>query len=632
MDDKNVVRELRSWKRDGHLGQQFAQLRTLLDRVTDPSVLEKVGHVLKDVSLEQWEPVSMKTCKIAVLSNFTCDSVPHYLRAYGLRYGIWPTVYKADFNQYIYQLLNPESELYSFSPDITLCLLDEHALFDELDEEWGVDDVAKAAETKLEQLEQLIQTFSQHNSGMLVLNSVPLSVERHQSVLDYKSKAKLSKEWRVFNAHLMGLAEKHKSVLVLDTEVLLPESGAKTLRDPRLSYYAGMQLSEEILAAMTHEAIHVSRSLLGMTKKCMVLDLDNTLWGGIIGDDGLHGIQLGDDVPGKVYVDFQKNIKRLSKQGILLAINSKNEKKNVLEAFQNHPNMVIREDDCVMIVANWDPKHENILAMKKALNIGIDSFVFFDDSPFEREMVRRYTPEVTVPELPADPTGYVRTLLSGGWFNTIELTQEDQKRTEIYKQQAKREEYRTESSSLEEFLHGLEIEVDLFSPESFTLSRLTQLNMRTNQFNMTTRRYNESQMALMAKDDCYQIIGFQSRDRFGDNGIIGSVIMEKQKEDGKTNWWIRNFLMSCRVFSRGIETAVMHALLNQAREEGVTHVWGEYKPSPKNGIVKHFFTQHGFELAGMDGNTQLFRHDLADIGNCPDWIVLRIKREEVGLS
>lgn len=628
MSSRNLVRMLRSWKRNGELGERFQELVTALEREGEPPILEKVGHVLKEVSSEEWAPVSMKTCKVAVLSNFTCDSVPHYIRALGLASGIWPTVYQADFNQYIYQLIDPASELYAFAPDITLCLLDEHIVFDELPVEWGIEDVAQAAQAKLEQLEQLIQSYTQHHSGLLVLNAIPLSTERHHSVLDYKSKARLSRQWRLFNAEIMDLAARHQSVLVLDTDVLFFESGATTLRDPRLSYYAGMHLSEALLAAVSREAIHVTRSLLGMTKKCMVMDLDNTLWGGIIGDDGVHGIQLGDDVPGKVYVDFQKVIKRLSHQGVLLTINSKNEKENVLEAFRNHPDMVIREEDCVMIRANWEPKHENIRAMKQALNIGIDSFVFFDDNPFEREMVRRYAPEVTVPEMPEDPTGYVRTLLSGGWFNTIELTQEDQQRTEKYKQQAKREEYRSQSASLDAFLQGLNIEVDLLSPNAFRLPRLTQLNMRTNQFNLTTRRYNEAQMAAMAADDCFQIIGFQSRDRFGDNGIIGSVIVEKEKEAGAVTWWIRNFLMSCRVFSRGIETAVLHALLVQAKEQGVKAVFGEYIPSPKNGIVKDFYTKHGFEPAGTEGELQLFRHDLTDPGKPVDWIVLRTKQEE----
>ncbi|WP_139491981.1 HAD-IIIC family phosphatase [Brevibacillus dissolubilis] len=629
MNDKEIIQYIRTVKKEGSWGVNQKQVIQTLQQAKTAAVLEKVGYLAKEVTLADWNqdaPATLRPIKIAILSNFTCDAIAHMLRTLLVQQGIVLDVYVADFNQYIYEMLNEKSGLYAFQPDITLCLLDAHIILDDLSEEWDVDEIATIAEQKVSELHQLISRYQSLSKGLFVTNTIPMPSETYQMIIDYKSKASFSKVWRTLNTQLLTLAEEMPQVVTIDMEVISQQVSEAPLLDQRLAYYAGMYMGPELLATIAKEMVKISRAVLGQGKKCLVLDLDNTLWGGIIGDDGLNGIQLGDSAPGKIFVHFQKAIKKIGRQGVLLTINSKNEESNVMEALEKHPDMQLRPKDFVVICANWEVKHGNIEYIAKLLNIGLDSLVFVDDNPFERNMVREHLPMVSVPEMPEDPSYYLTTLVHEGYFNTISLTKEDQKRTQQYKEIAQREMFRTATASVEEYLEGLNIELYLLPPEPFYLPRLAQLNVRTNQFNMTTRRYQEAEMESMANSDDFLIIGFQTTDRFGDNGLIGSVIIEKISP---TAWTIRNFLMSCRVFSRSIETAVLRHILKLAQEQQVQEVFGEYIPSPKNGIVKDFYPNHGFELVEEDGELKIFRHSLQEIGESVSWITMHLNKEAI---
>jgi FkbH-like protein len=628
LDQQVLVRSIRSWKKNGELAAKRSEIVVHIGSLSTAS-LEKAGNILKDVTIDAWQGSSapLKPMKVAILSNFTCHSFANYLRPLFLQEGIWPEIYAADFNQYIYQLMNEQSELYQFRPDLVFCLLDEHVVTDELPTLWTVDDVADVWRRKVRQLEELLTLFQQRSHSLFILNTIPLSAETHHEILDYKSKAKLSAEWRQFQIELLKLADLHKQVLTLDFELLQQQAPSAALYDPRLAYYASMTISEDLLAGLAREGAKIARSVAGLGKKCLVLDLDNTLWGGIIGDDGLTGIALGGDAPGKIFADLQKKIKHLNAQGVLLAINSKNERANVMEVLTQHPDMHLRPEHFVMICANWDPKPENLQAVASTLNIGVDSLVFLDDNPFERSLVQELMPSVTVPELAEDPSTYARTLLAGGFFNTVEVTAEDLNRTKSYREEAEREQFRSAVSKLDDYLQGLDIRVQLLLPLAMHLPRLAQLNVRTNQFNMTTRRYSEAEMEAMAAGENFLVRGFRSTDRFGDNGIVGSVIVEKVRGAEGEVWWIRNFLMSCRVFSRGIETAVLQHILRLAQEAQVQAVFAEYISSKKNVIVKDFYSRHGFTSCGEAEGVQIFRHDLQELGATPEWLQLQTEFE-----
>jgi len=628
MNEEEIIAALKKMKKEGTLSKSLPQVIEYAKELSSNS-LEKAGYILRDISFADWmhpEAVDLKPIKIAVISNFTADSLSRYLCGLLIQEGIWPEFYIAPYNQYVYQLMGEKSDLYRFEPDITFCLLDEMLIFEECqDDDWTVEDIKYGAKQKIEQLRLLIEMYQRHCKGLLVLNTIPFPEELHSVVIDYKSKAMLSKEWRLFEANLLGFSDHYQQVITLDLSILL--QNVSQYRDARLSYYASMKMSDEMLLAISEEGLKISRSILGLNKKCLTLDLDETLWGGIVGDDGLDGIQLGNTSPGNIFIDFQNKINMLKKQGVLLAINSKNEEKNVKEIFEKHPDMVLKQDDFVIICSNWNAKHENLKKIASHLNIGLDSFVFLDDSPFERNMVREYMTDVTVPEMPKDPSFYVETLLKPGWFNCIALTKEDSQRTDKYRQIVKRKEFQDSASSIEEYLQGLDVNVFLLNTTKMNLPRLHQLNTRTNQFNLTTRRYQESEIKEMSEQDRYLIIGFQATDRFGDNGIVGSVYIEKIVDEGNEEWWIRNFIMSCRVFSRDIETAVLHYILDIAKEKGVSSVFGEYIPSKKNGYVQNFYSDHGFQAISKDQTPVIYRHSLDPISLKETWVTLHPFKE-----
>ncbi|MCZ8513156.1 HAD-IIIC family phosphatase [Paenibacillus filicis] len=639
MDTKEQIHYIRQLKSQNLLGENRTNVVHIIKENRNALFCEKIGYTFKNVTLEDWNASGekpLKPLKVAVISNFTSDAFALMLRPLLLSEGIWPELYTAGFNQYYYELMNEHSGLYEFSPQVTVCLFDERLMLDELPREWGTADLEEACERKIEQFNQLLNIYHQQSQGLLVLHTVPLSSDTYNIKIDYKTKAQLSRIWRSFNIKLLELAEEWSQVITLDTEVLLQEHQVSRLRDPRLMQYGSFNLSEEVLFAFAAESVKVARSIVGLTKKGLVLDLDNTLWGGIVGDDGLNGVQLGDSAPGKIFVEFQKAIRHLKNQGVLLTVSSKNEESLVREMLDQHPHMQLGMEDIVMLRANWNPKHENIEAIAEGLNIGLDSLVFIDDNPFERNLVREALPAVIVPEMPQDPSYYPETLLSSGWFNTIKLTSTDLNRTNQYKKEVERDQLMKSSASVEDYLQSLDMHLHILPVNEFYLPRLAQLNVRTNQFNMTTRRYQESEIEHMEGSGSYWVFGFQTTDRFGDYGIIGSVIVEKQV----TAWRIRNFLMSCRVFSRKIETAILRHVLLKAQEEGAREIIGEYIPTAKNVIVKDFYVQHGFERVQGDrlssddkANPELevFVHTLEHIPDEVTWIKMHTGEEVTAL-
>ncbi|WP_234031542.1 HAD-IIIC family phosphatase [Lentibacillus cibarius] len=629
MDEKEIIVALKQMKKESKLGKSLPQVIQWMNQLSSTSSIEKAGYILRDMCYEDWaeaEKIGLTPIKIAVIGNFTSDSIDRYLRAMLIQEGIWQEFYVAPYNQYVYELIDENSNLFRFQPDITFCLLDEVLVFEECrKDDWTIADVKQSTKNKLRELKQLIETFQRYCNGVFVTNTIPFPQDQHASIIDYKSKANLSKEWRLFEAKLLKLSDHYKQVVTLDLSILMQD--ISLYRDPRFMHYASMSMSDEMLAAIAKEGLKLSRSLLGLNKKCLALDLDDTLWGGIAGDDGLNGIQLGGTPPGKAFVDFQNKLKMLQRQGVLLAVNSKNEASNVQEIFEKHPDMVLKQNDFVTIHANWDAKHENLKRIASQLNIGLDSFVFVDDNPFERNLIREFLTNVAVPEMPKEPFYYTGTLLSQGWFNCIELTKEDSNRTDKYKQIVKRREFQNSTASIEEYLHGLDIHVSLLNPTEENLPRLHQLNMRTNQFNLTTRRYTQSVIQDSAEHDDYFIFGFQATDRFGDNGIVGSVYIEKVRNHDREEWWIRNFIMSCRVFSRGIETSVLQWILHLAKKSAVSAVYGEYIPSKKNGYVQNFYQDHGFEMVRKERDYVMYCHSLDNISAKPDWIALHPMKE-----
>jgi FkbH-like protein len=562
------------------------------------------------------EHPTVPTMTVALTGHGTVAQLVPPLTAELARHGILLRPYVAPFDSYVFDLSDPGSELYTSDPDIVLCVLDPAVVFDEVPTPWRPSDVERVAGEKVRLLERLVTRFQSAARGTLVLNTLPLPRHFAAQVVDHRSRALLGAIWREANTRLLRLTEDHPGVVVLDLDPLVAEG--VPARDPRLDAYAGAHLSPDLLAGYAREVGHLARHVAGRAKKCLVLDLDNTVWGGTLGDDGLDGIEVAGGHRGEAFRTFQQVAKQIGSQGVLLAAVSKNDLDAVREVLRDHPRMTLREEDFVRVVANWRPKHENLAELAETLNLNVDSFVFVDDSAYECGLVRHGLPGVTVVQVDEEPALHAEALLRDGWFDTPDLTAEDRARVSRYRDELVRKDFLHSFESVDDYLAELKVKVRLAAVTGPDIPRVAQLTLRTNQFNLTTRRLQQADVRSIAEDPAGVVLAVHASDRFGDNGTVGAVFA---RHDGDA-LHIDNFLLSCRVFSRGIEQACLSSVLRHARTMGVTAVYGTYRPTAKNGVVREFYPRYGFERVSDDGTMILFRHDLADIITTPGHVDL----------
>jgi len=357
---------------------------------------------------------------------------------------------------------------------------------------------------------------------------------------------------------------------------------------------AKLPFAQEFVPLYADYVCRTIAALTGRSRRCLVLDLDNTLWGGVIGDDGLSGIQVAQgDAAGEAFLDFQRYCLSLRQAGILLAVSSKNEDETARLPFRQHPEMLLREEHFAVFQANWNDKPTNLKAIATELSLGLESLVFVDDNPFERELVRKTLPQVAVPEMPSDPALYSRTLSAAGYFEAVAFSSEDQNRAAYYEGNARRASLQQQVSDLESYLASLEMEIWFRPFDSTGRERIAQLINKSNQFNLTTRRYTEAEIAQMEASDQFFTLQVRLKDTFGDNGMISVVICRKVS---KEEWEIDTWLMSCRVLSRRIENMVLKELLTHAAERGIRLLRGFYLPTDRNKLVERHYANLGFDL------------------------------------
>ncbi|MFC6746397.1 HAD-IIIC family phosphatase [Methylobacterium persicinum] len=345
-------------------------------------------------------------------------------------------------------------------------------------------------------------------------------------------------------------------------------------------------------------------ALRGKSRKCLILDLDNTMWGGVIGDDGMAGINMRQgDATGEAHLTLQQAALELHKRGILLAVSSKNTDEVAREPFRSHPEMLVREKHIVAFQANWRDKASNIAAIAQELNIGLDSLVFMDDNPVERDQIRQALPQVLVPELSSDPSDYARRMLATNAFEAVAFLQEDKARSESYKANAQRLALKSDAINMEDYLASLEMEIHFDPFDETGRSRIAQLINKSNQYNLTTRRYTESEVAQLEEDSRAFTLQVRLKDKFGDNGMISVVICRAEGDDV---WQIDTWLMSCRVLGRQVEHMVLQELLHHARAAGVRRLVGEWRPSGRNDMVRDHYAKLGFTAdgEGSEGSTR----------------------------
>jgi FkbH-like protein len=539
------------------------------------------------------EGLATKPQRLAVLGSSTLTHLLPAIRVGGLRRGMWVDTYENDYGQYWQELTDPASALHQFRPTAVLLALDAHDLTAGVTAAMD----AEAAGSALADLANRIRA-----TWRLARETLKVPV-LHQTALPIFPPVLGNNEHRLagsraafltrLNARVRAMADE-EGIDILAVDDRAAQDGVKAWHDPGLWHRAKQEVNH---AAAPLYGDLVGRWLAakqGRSFKCLVMDLDNTLWGGVIGDDGMEGIELGQGSPlGEAYVAFQDYARELSRRGVILAVCSKNDEANALEPFEKHPDMVLRRPDISSFVANWSDKAGNIRAIAEELNIGLDALVFLDDNPFERNLVRQELPMVAVPEVSDDPIGFPIALADAGYFEGLSVTDEDRERTAQYQGNKARDALKASATDLPAYLRGLEMNLVVKPFDRVGLQRIVQLINKSNQFNLTTRRYtDEDVIAVMADPDAF---GLQLRllDRFGDNGVIAIVIGRLQSNK---DLLIDTWLMSCRVLGRQVEPTTLNLIAREAAKLGARRLIGEYIPTKKNGMVKDHYAKLGFTV------------------------------------
>jgi len=602
------------------------QLKQLLDQVRkEPAHLNywNAHKRIQKLDLDALNVPDEKRIRVALLSSFTIDPLSIYIDIKSRLAQVHPEIYVAPFNQYQQEILDENSGLYAFKPDVIILAVQADVLLNEnfYSEFVKLSDVEQHQTEIINRFQNLLSMLTARTDALVLVNNFMVPSFTPFGILDNKADSGFRSFFYKLNERLADLYKKSCQVYVVDLEAAASKHGKSRCLDPKLYYRGSFVFSESFLPVIADEYMGYIKALKNLTRKCIVLDLDNVMWGGIIGEDGIEGIQLGNDSPGNAYKDFQRALLTYYKRGILLVINSKNNPEDALKAIREHPHMLLREKHFAAIKINWQNKVQNMIELAKEINIGLDSMVFLDDNPREREQMKQSLPQVLVVDMPSSPFMYRQTLENLNDFNVLALTEEDKKRGEMYHARKKREELRESISSLEDFLKSLEIKAVIKNADEFSLPRIVRMVNKTNQFNLTTRRYTDVEIHKMkeAKNE-FEIYSLQVSDKFGDEGIVGVAIIRKEPKV----WTLDSFLLSCRVIGRKVETAFLARIVADAKEQGISALVGEYIPTQKNAPVKNFYSSHGFEELEPEGNLIRWRLYLTrSTVKIPEWMEVK---------
>ncbi|NIF05498.1 HAD-IIIC family phosphatase [Chryseobacterium sp. Tr-659] len=533
----------------------------------------------------------LKPIKIALLGDTATQFLNVALKATVINEGFSFEIFEADFGQISRQILDPDSEYYEFEAEYTIIFESSHKLLGNYYKSYNSQ--ISFAENKIADIEELYRTIqSRTKSRVIYCNFLSIN---NQVFGDFSNKVESSFVFQLNKLNYLlsaELAVKNDNFFIADLLSIQNKWGRNFMFSPSIYVNTEMVLSLDALPIVAHHIAGIITSLEGKFKKCLILDLDNTTWGGIIGDDGLEKIQIGSLGIGKAFTEFQYWVKALQRRGIILAVCSKNDEDKAKEPFEKHPDMVLKLEDIAVFVANWENKADNIRKIQNILNIGFDSMVFLDDNPFERNLVRENLPEVCVPELPEDPAEYLEYLYSLNLFETASFSENDTERTRQYQIEAQRTVALESFTNVEDFLKSMNMTSDVQAFNSFSKPRVSQLTQRSNQFNLRTIRYTEQDIESMIQSDEHYTLSFTLEDKYGDNGLICVIVLKK--EDNET-LFIDSWLMSCRVLKRGMEDFTLNTIVDTARINGYKYIVGEYIQTAKNEMVKDHYEKLGFK-------------------------------------
>lgn len=573
-----------------------ARLQSLACHYLEASQAAAFGKALARLSSEGARLDPLSPVRLAVLPGATYDFIAAALPAAAARHGVALSVEVGLLDQIEQQAFQPSAELYAGRPDAVLLGIDhrwlglDRPIFDGQAEAQVAAAVDRAA--------AVVSAIVENGGGTPIVPTIPTPPVQLFGSYDLREPGSVRAMIKAFNARLPDLCAK-SSALLLDVEAVAEQVGTSRWFDEALYSLYKLPFTADAVPLYADLVGRLLGALRGKARKCLVLDLDNTCWGGVIGDDGLEGIRIGGGgAGGEAFLAVQRTALELKTRGVILAVSSKNNDEMARLPFREHPNMLLKESDIAVFQANWEDKPSNLEAIAAKLEIGLDALVLLDDNGAERAMVRAALPMVGVPELPNDPSYYPTMLLGAGYFESVSFSAEDRKRGESYAANAQRAEVLSKSRNLDDYLTSLEMRIAFAPFDALNRARITQLVNKTNQFNLTTRRYTEAQIAQMEAGGATFTLQTRLTDRYGDFGMIG-VVIAKEAEEG-TVWDIDTWLMSCRVLGRRVEEAMLDQLVRRARERGVNTIRAKYVPSAKNSMVADHFDKLGFTRLVVD--------------------------------
>lgn len=564
-------------------------------------------------SLLEAQPQTAEPLKISVLRNITVEGIEPYLRYLSAAIGYRAEVAFGGYDQILQDAMSPPSGLLASDTGIVLVISSLPKLSPALDT--GFAGLAAAdVETELDRLEAYfkaaIRGIRARTDAPVLWHGVESPAYATLGIADDQQEGQ-SAAVQSLNSRLKRALAEVPAAYFVNTDRCLARLGIRQYYDLRYWQMARAPYTRAALAELAQECFKFVRALRGRNKKCLVLDCDNTLWGGIIGEDGQGGIKIGADYPGSSYLEFQKEILGLYQRGIILALCSKNNEQDVLDILDRHPDMLLKREHFSAWRINWNDKAASLREIAAELNIGVDSLIFADDSEFEINLVREFLPQVQTLQLPSErPAEYRWILAASGAFDAPSVTQEDKKRSELYRLERERNQTLAGATDLDSYYRTLGIEIQIKRADKASVARVAQQTQKTNQFNLTTRRYSEADIARMAEGEDSEVFFLRASDKFGDMGIVGSCLCQYRDDEAV----IDTLLLSCRALGRGIETRFLEEVLHLLAEHGARRVYGQYIATEKNSLVADFYNNNGFaECPRRSCEGQWFSRDLAGL-------------------
>ncbi len=550
--------------------------------------------------------------RIALISSFTVSGLGNTLRVLAGQSGIESLLYEAPYKQYFQEIGKLDSNLYRFRAELAFVLLDPDSILMDMNQLLPTTSslqITRYIKKHTELLINLLETYVNNSKTTVIFSLIPIPPRSVLGVGGVSFMGSKEVVIETINAQIRKHFINSPYVKFYDLNGFIMQYGWQSVRDPKMQLMGDYFISPAFLPQLGYELAGFIKAVRGKIRKCIVVDLDNTLWGGIIGEDGIGGIQLGPEPPGNAYLQFQKTLYSFYQRGVVLAINSNNNEMDIDEVFAKHPYMLLKREYFAQIVVNWDDKVSNMKTIAKNLDLGLESMVFVDDDPKKRAMIRLMLPEVLTVELSKDPAKYSDSLLKLNDFTQILLSDEDLKRGKLYADQTKRQTFKSSVTDLTRYLKELNLTVKFVAIDNFSIPRIAQLTQRTNQFNLTTKRYNEGDIIKFSLSKKKKMYAIEVIDKFGTYGIVG-VLIAVQLDSNE--WSIDTLLLSCRVLGLEVEKALIYNLFLDLTKVKAKKVKGEYISTAKNAPAENFFTNCGFKFINTDNKHSLYEYFLGE--------------------